>query len=116
MGHSQTVLASSPAPLCVLLSSQLYTTHRHNKGTQADRHTDTQTHRHILDFSLYKLDMLCILCHCRTSHITIKCFFQGLGSPYFYISIVPMFSKVKKKKKNLKCINYFNYIKKGLYR
>ena len=81
----------------------LVTTHRHNKGKQADRHTDTQTHRHTdtqthFRFFLYKLDMLCILCHCRTSHITIKCFFQGLGSPYFYMSIVPMFSEVKKKK------------------
>ena len=66
-------------------------------GTQTHKHTDKQTHRHILDFFLYKLDMVCILCHCRTSHITIKCFFQGLGSPYFYMSIVPRFSEVQKK-------------------
>ena len=62
-----------------------------NRDTYRHRYTDKHTHRHILDFLWYKLDMLCILCHCRNWYITVKCFFQELCSPYVKTFLASMF-------------------------
>jgi len=41
--------------------------------------------------------MVCIICHCRTSHIIIKCFFQGLLCLRdIYINVAAMAARVNR--------------------